>query len=231
MELSENSPYINLDVASNTHASVEGVKEFELFVRRKGEEAWFAKYVNLSFDGTSVEFMLDGLLFSRKAGIYEARLYQNNFDGTCCECFTFFIKHSKTCAVKPKVVLPEVECNVVIHKELPEGLDEMAAKELFGELVDFEATLCGAMSKTDTVLPLVSGDIAKLCDVILCRSVELSIDDGCRQEIITFRGCQAGVPVIDRCANEEPPMSFPAGSKLTFSWTANNVQAVCEGCE
>jgi hypothetical protein len=192
-----------------------------LQLRRRGrpDAPWLLRYPALyrDADGTFV-FRFDGLIYELDPGRYEAQLLNGD---TPCGCLE--IEVPRACLGVTRVT--PVLLHGLADPEAPSEIDDM-----FECLYSFTAETCRVFTPAETTIPLLPADIAKLCACVLCRPVELVIDDGVQRETVKFSGCVSGAPVVSRGASLTTPRTFPKGSTVKFVWTPANVSAACEGC-
>jgi hypothetical protein len=187
-------------------------------VRRRGTCEWVLSYPAWDLDDEGgIRFLLDAKFFDQKHGRYEAELLHDSEP-----CATIELDYRRNCPVsRPRpVAITRVE---PCYPAAPEGVTPV-----FEQLYTFCTTLCGVLEKSSQVLPIC--DPAALCDIVLCRPVQLALDDGVHHEIVEFSACSMGQVVVTRGVAGTVPQRFPAGARVMFVWTADNVTAAVEGC-
>lgn len=194
------------------------VEDTSLWIRRRGQTAWLLTYPAMTVDAAgALIFRFDDLLLELAPGRYEAQIRVG-----CDPCGCLEVEIPPGCAgVKTHKPL-------LYHTETdPEGPEDSA---MFEPLVSLSVELCRPAGPGDAVLPLLPADVARLCAAVLCRPVQLVLDDGVQRETVEFSGCVAGVPVMRRGVAGTIARSFPKGTTLKFVWTEANVVAASEGC-
>jgi hypothetical protein len=167
-------------------------------------------------------FMFDEIFFGMPSARYEAQIRDTSV--SCGEyCGSLEIDLTAACKVRSAYTIPIFE--PLIHSgELPN------VPNVFGDLVNFKATLCSVFDCPSTELPLKAEDAAKLCSVVLCCPVQLMIYDSAKSEIVEFSECSGGVPIVKRAVDGNGCKKFLAGATVQFTWTGDNVSRTCEGC-
>jgi len=187
-------------------------------VRRRGECEWTLEYPAWDLDEAGgVRFLLDALFFDQKQGRYEAEL---TYDGA--HCMTVELDYHRNCALKsgkPKTIRRVEPC----YPSAPVGVNPV-----FEPLYTFCTTLCSILERDAQALPLC--DTGPLCSMVLCRPVQLAIDDGVHHELVEFAACASGSVVVTRGVGGTTPQRFPSGSRVMFVWSPDNVVAAVEGC-
>lgn len=187
-------------------------------IRRRGECDWTLEYPAWDIDDAGgIRFIFDQKFFDQKLGRYEAEL---SYDGE--PCATVELDYRRDCIVKgvKPVALKRVE---PCYPSAPQGVNPV-----FDQLYTFCTTLCAIMEKDAQVLPICAPDV--LCDLVLCRPVQLAVDDGVHHELVEFAACSSGQVVVTRGVGGTVPQRFPAGSRVMFVWSPDNVLAAVEGC-
>lgn len=194
------------------------VSLLKMRVRRRGECEWTLEYPAWDLDDAGgVRFLLDDLFFKQKLGRYEAEL---TYDGE--HCATIEIDYRKKCPVSAKRPAP-IKRVEPCYPSAPQGVTPV-----FEPLYTFCTSLCSIMERDAQVLPIC--DPSLLCSLVLCRPVQLAIDDGVHHELVEFSACQSGAVVVTRGVGGTTPQRFPAGSRVMFVWSPDNVTAAVEGC-
>jgi len=211
------TPALTLSPTSCNAAAPEDV---DLYIRRRGDDCWRVRYPVFDIDENgNYVVIFDEHLFNLPGGRYEAQVRVG-----CDPCNSFEIILPDGCGagfVEPAAVRGFTP---VIHTEEPPCMTDM-----FQDLYDFSAELDMILERGVNELTLCGADIEKMCAAAGCCPVELVIYDGIKSEVVTFVGCDDGVPQIERGANQ---MRFPIGSTVAFSWTPNNVNVACQdGCD
>ena len=217
------SPEMRSIVLDRGACGVSSVSDeaISMMIRRKGQEEFILRYDSFDHDDHGrMRFVLDDNLFNLPAGRYEASLHQG-----CTHCSTFEIVLDEGCDVNVQSVQAVMgESYTIRNGEMD------SVSDIFDCVNVFEAELCAVLEADATTIPLSNADRDNLCDCVLCRSVELVLDDGVKSEIVLFSGCSEGLVRVTRGVAGTSPRKFPVGTKLAFTWTPANVSAACEGC-
>jgi hypothetical protein len=194
-------------------AGIEG------WIRRRGQQRWLLKYPATYVDGDGLTvFRFDAKVAELPSGRYEMEVRRG-----CDVCTLVEIVVPPGCATLGALLsLPYTSYN---YPARPEGVTAM-----FDLIASLTTSLCAPLAKTDTALPLSDADKAILCGLVLCRPVQLVLDDGVQQEIVEFSGCSAGNVVVRRGVGGTVPLAFPNGTGLNFAWTPQNVTNAVAGC-
>lgn len=199
------------------------------FVRRRGRPEYLLRYDTFETDTRGHLFFFDHLLFTQPPGRYAIEVWHGDTRnpmtcdiGRLCARFEVDLGGCELDPCAVEIVEPD---NIIIRK------GEIAvATPIFDVIRNFEVKTCGDTAAGDPNIPLSAADRAALCNMVLCRPVELRIHDGVRSELVRFMGCTSATPRFERNADGEGTRKFPKGATLTFNWTEANILAATEGC-
>lgn len=201
------------------------------YVRRRGTGGYLLRYPHFDVETNGdFLFVFDKLFFGLPSGRYAIELWQGNEPNRedCSVgrvCAEFEAQVSGPCTINPRLI----ECIAANMPTIRKG-DYPVPNPIFDAINDFSVTLTSVLESGSITLPLKTSDKAALCAMLLCRSVELKLCDGLREETVRYTGCVVGEPQFVRGVGEEGAFRFPKGAMLTFDWTEGNITAACEGC-
>lgn len=194
---------------------------YEAYVRPRGTTTWVLAYPAFDLlDNGHLCFRWDDNLFNLGSDRLEVEF---RHDGEPVGSIELRIITQRTL---------NLECGSHSESDPYSGPDPLDPEvhRIFDEVYLFESRLNRILERGDSQLHMCDEHAGKLCEVSLCRPVELVIDDGVNHEIVLFKGCNYGAIVVNRGRANTTPKRFPVGAKVKFAWTPYNIQAAKLGC-
>jgi len=210
--------------------SRDDVDNLYAYVRRLGQCEWFVRYKawGLTDDGR-IEFRIDDHLMAQPHGRYEVefRYALPHCSFRVCGRIELFVPPYCD-RIRARFEPRPIKRHSTRYPDTPPSV--LTEPHMFSTVQTLSLNLCGVFEIGATMLPVSPADASTLCSLVLCKPVELVLDDGVNTEVVTFSGCSSGQPVVARGSAGTTQRKFPKGTSLSFKWTSLNTTTAIAGC-